>query len=270
MMEFFTSLDPVYQALLATTFTWLLTALGASFIFIARDVNRRFMDGMLGFAAGVMIAASVWSLLNPAIEMSRGKSLPAWFPAAVGFMAGVIIIAGIDRVLPHLHLGLPLFKAEGLRTKWKSSFLLFLAITLHNFPEGLAIGVIFGAMATGIPCATLPAALVLTVALGLQNIPEGMAIAFPLRREGMSRFKSFWYGQLSAIVEPLGGLIGAGAVILSHSILPYASGFAAGAMMFVVVEELIPESQSGDHPDIATLGTMVGFVGMMILDVAFS
>jgi ZIP family zinc transporter len=270
MAEWFLSLDVIWQALIATIFTWAATAFGASFIFLFKEINRRVMDGMLGFAAGVMMAAVFWSLLNPAIEMSKGQSLPSWFPASVGFIAGMLVIAAIDRIVPHLHLDFPLVNAEGIKTKWRRSILFFLAITLHNFPEGLAIGVAFGAIHTGSAYIALPAVIALIIGLSLQNIPEGMAIAFPLRREGLSRFKSFFYGQLSGIVEPLGAVIGVLAIGMAHSILPYASGFAAGAMMFVIVEELIPESQHGEHPDIATLGTMLGFVAMMILDVAFS
>lgn len=270
MMEYFQQLSPVWQALIATTFTWWMTALGASLIFFTTGVNRRFLDSMLGFSAGVMIAASVWSLLAPAIEMSKGQSLPSWFPASVGFMLGVALLSSIDKILPHLHIDAPECKAEGIKTPWRRSVLIFLAITLHNFPEGLAIGVIFGAIGAGSSAVTLSIALALTIGLGLQNLPEGIAIAFPLCRDGMSRWKSFWYGQLSAIVEPMGGVIGVIAVMQMHSILPYAFGFAAGAMMFVVVEELIPESQQGEHPDIATMGTMIGFVTMMILDVGLS
>ncbi|MFH0888283.1 MAG: ZIP family metal transporter [Planctomycetota bacterium] len=270
MLDFFASLNSIWQVLIATTFTWGMTALGASLVLFTKSINRKFLDGMLGFAAGVMIAATCWSLLQPAIEMSKGQSLPAWFPAAVGFLIGVAVISSIDKILPHLHIEAPEYKAEGIKTPWRRSVLLVLAITLHNFPEGLAIGVIFGAIHTGTATVTLSLAIALTIGLGLQNLPEGIAISFPLYREGISRWRSFWYGQLSAIVEPIGGVIGVMAVMMAHSILPYASGFAAGAMMFVVVEELIPESQQGDHPDIATLGTMIGFVGMMILDVAFS
>ncbi|MFA5794204.1 MAG: ZIP family metal transporter [Candidatus Brocadiia bacterium] len=270
MLETFTSLSPMSQVLIATAFTWGMTALGASLVFITKSVNRQFMNGMLGFAAGVMIAASIWSLLDPAIQMSRSGPLPAWLPAAIGFTVGVLAISSIDRILPHLHIGLPEVKAEGIKTHWRQSVLLMLAITLHNFPEGLAIGVVFGGMASGAPAAALPLALILTLGLGIQNIPEGMAISFPLHRQGMTRGRSFWYGQLSALTEPLGGVIGVVAVTMVNSLLPYAFGFAAGAMMFVVVEELIPESQQDDHPDIATLGTMAGFLVMMILDVAFT
>ncbi|MFH0889472.1 MAG: ZIP family metal transporter [Planctomycetota bacterium] len=269
-MEFFKSLNPVLQVLIATTFTWAMTALGASLVFTTKSINRKFMDGMLGFAAGVMIAATFWSLLDPAIQMSKDKSLPSWFPAAVGFLFGVVVISSIDKILPHLHLGFPITNAEGIKTTWKRSILFLLAVSMHNLIEGLAIGVVFGAIAAGVPSATLPAAIVLAIVMGIHNFPEGIAISFPLRREGMSSFKSFWYGQLSAVVEPIGGIIGVIAISFVQPIFPYAYGFAAGAMMFVVVEELIPESQQGEHPDIATIGTMIGFVLMMILDVAFS
>lgn len=270
MLTAVANLDPVWLALIAGCFTWGMTGIGAATILLSQTFSRKFLDGMMGFAAGVMISASFWSLLGPAVAMSRGGYLPSWFAPSLGFIVGVLFVGSLDRVLPHLHLWLPIQKAEGIKTNWQRSILLFLAITLHNLPEGLAIGVMFGAVAAGSSHVGLPAALALTLGMGMQNLPEGMAISVPLRREGMSRFKSFWYGQLSAVVEPIGAVIGAAAIGLAHGILPYASGFAAGAMMFVVVEELIPESQSGEHPDIATFGTMLGFVAMMILDVAFS
>jgi ZIP family zinc transporter len=216
-----------------------------------------------------MIAASFWSLLTPAIEMSEGKDIPAWVPAAAGFLFGGIFLRGIDKILPHLHLGFPIEEAEGIKTSWQRSTLLVLAITLHNIPEGLAVGVAFGAVAAGIPSATLAGAIALAIGIGIQNFPEGLAVSLPLRREGMSRLKSFWYGQLSAIVEPIAGVIGAATVILAQPILPYALAFAAGAMIFVVVEELVPESQRGGNTDLATAGAMIGFAVMMVLDVAF-
>jgi len=270
MYEYFKTLHPLVQVLIATTFTWGMTALGAALVFTTKTINRRFMDASLGFAAGVMIAATFWSVLNPAIEMSKGKTLPAWFPPAIGFLIGVIVIGSIDKILPHLHMAPPLIHTEGIKTSWRRSILLVLAVTLHNFPEGLAIGIVFGTLAEGISAVTLPVAMVLTLGIGIQDIPEGMAIALPLRREGLSRLKSFWYGVISGIPEPVGGVIGFLAVSQIHSLLPYASGFAAGAMMFVVVEELIPESQRGEHSDIATMGAMFGLVLMMILEVAFS
>jgi ZIP family zinc transporter len=260
-------LNPVIQALLATLFTWGVTAVGAAFVFTSKDVNRKVLDALLGFAAGVMIAASFWSLLAPAIEMSADMSVPEWMPAAIGFLMGGVFLWGIDKVLPHLHLFFPIESKEGLNTSLHRSILLVLAISLHNIPEGLAVGVAFGAVAAGLPSATLPAAIALAIGIGLQNFPEGMAVSMPLRREGISRLKSFWYGQLSAVVEPVAGVLGAVAVLAMRPILPYALGFAAGAMIFVVVEELIPESQRGDNTDLATLGVMVGFAVMMILDV---
>jgi ZIP family zinc transporter len=268
-MDVARDLHPVLQALFATCFTWGMTALGAATVFTARTVNRRVLDGMLGFAAGVMVAASFWSLLAPAIAMSAGGLLPAWLPAAAGFLAGGVFLAGIDRVLPHLHLGFKREEAEGIPTKWRRSTLLILAITLHNIPEGLAVGVAFGAVAAGFPSATFGGAVALAVGIGIQNFPEGLAVSMPLRREGMSRLRSFWYGQLSAVVEPMAAVLGAAAVLVARPLLPYALGFAAGAMIFVVVEEVVPESQRGGNADLATMGAMVGFVVMMVLDVAF-
>ncbi len=269
MVDFLQTLHPVIQALLATCFTWAVTALGAATVFMARDVSRRVLDGMLGFAGGVMIAASYWSLLAPAIEMSVGKDIPAWAPAATGFLAGTIFLLAVDAILPHLHLGFPIEEAEGIKTTWRRSILLVLAITLHNIPEGLAVGVAFGAVAAGLPSATLAGAIALAIGIGIQNFPEGLAVSVSLRREGMSRLKSFWYGQLSGVVEPVAGVIGAAAVLIARPILPYALAFAAGAMIFVVVEEVIPESQRGGNTDLATMGAMFGFAVMMVLDVAF-
>jgi ZIP family zinc transporter len=268
-INFFQNLHPVIQALLATSFTWAMTALGAAAVFTARDISRRVLDAMLGFAGGVMIAASYWSLLAPAIAMSEGKDIPAWVPAVAGFLLGGIFLRGIDKVLPHLHLGFPIEEAEGIKTSWQRSTLLVMAITLHNIPEGLAVGVAFGALAAGLPSATLGAAIALALGIGIQNLPEGLAVSLPLRREGMSRRKSFWYGQLSGLVEPVAGVIGAAAVIIAQPILPYALAFAAGAMIFVVIEEVVPEAQRGGNTDLATTGGMVGFAVMMLLDVAF-
>ena len=268
MIYFFQNLHPVIQALLATCFTWAVTAFGAATVFMARDISRRVLAAALGFAGGVMIAASYWSLLAPAIEMSEGKDIPAWVPAVVGFLFGGIFLQGIDKVLPHLHLAFNTEETEGVKTSWQRSTLLILAITLHNIPEGLAVGVAFGALAAGLPSATLGAAIALTIGIGIQNFPEGLAVSMPLRREGVSRRKSFWYGQLSAIVEPVAGVIGAAAVIIARPIMPYALAFAAGAMIYVVIEELIPESQLNHNGDIATIGAMLGFTIMMTLDVA--
>ncbi len=268
MTEWFKDLNPVLQALLATCFTWFLTALGSGVVFLFKSIKRKVLDGMLGFAAGVMIAASFWSLLAPAIEMAAESSLPSWIPATAGFLLGGGFLWLVDKVLPHLHIGFPMEEAEGIKTGWHRSVLLVLAITLHNIPEGLAVGVAFGALSAELPSATLAGAVALAVGIGIQNFPEGAAVSVPLRREGLSLLKSFWYGQLSGIVEPVAGVLGAAAVILMRPILPYALSFAAGAMIFVVVEELIPESQLEKNTDIATMGAMVGFAVMMTLDVA--
>jgi ZIP family zinc transporter len=268
MHGWFASLNPIWQALLGTCFTWLLTALGAGLVFFFKSINRKVLDGMLGFAAGVMVAASYWSLLAPAIEMAEGLGTPAWLPAVVGFLSGGLFLWAVDKLLPHLHLGLPLSQAEGVHTSWRRSILLVLAITLHNIPEGLAVGVAFGALSYGQSSASLAGAVALALGIGIQNFPEGTAVSVPLRREGLSRLKSFWFGQLSGLVEPVAGVLGAVAVILIRPLLPYALAFAAGAMIFVVVEQLIPESQQGKHTDIATTGAMLGFAVMMVLDVA--
>lgn len=269
LTDIFQGLHPVVQALIATCFTWSVTALGAASVFVCREVRQKLLDMMLGFAGGVMIAASYWSLLAPAIAMSEGKDIPAWVPAVAGFLAGGVFLRGIDWVLPHLHIGFPINAAEGIKTGWRRSTLLVLAITLHNIPEGLAVGVAFGALAVGLPSASLGAAIALAMGIAIQNFPEGLAVSMPLRREGMSRLKSFWYGQLSAVVEPVAGVAGAAAVIVAQPVLPYALAFAAGAMIFVVIEELIPEAQRGGNTDLATAGGMVGFAVMMLLDVAF-
>ena len=268
MKEWFMAQEPVTQAFAATCFTWFVTALGAALVFFFKEINKKFLDGMMGFAAGVMIAACFWSLLAPAIEIAAEDGIPPWFPAASGFLLGGVFLWGADKILPHLHIGYPMEEAEGPKTSWRRSVLLVLAITLHNIPEGLAVGIAFGALSTDLPSATLAGAIALTLGIGIQNFPEGAAVSLPLRREGMSRIKSFWYGQLSGVVEPMAGVLGAAAVILMRPILPYALSFAAGAMIFVVVEELIPESQLDKNTDIATIGTMLGFTVMMILDVA--
>jgi len=264
----FIGLSPIIQALLATLFTWFVTGAGAALVFFFKTINRKVLDGMLGFAAGVMIAASYWSLLAPAIEMAEESDIPAWFPATAGFLLGGFFLWIVDKLLPHLHLGFPNDEAEGIHTTWRRSILLVLAITLHNIPEGLAVGVAFGALAADLPSATLAGAVALAMGIGIQNFPEGAAVSVPLRREGISRLKSFWYGQLSGAVEPVAGVIGATAVIVMRPILPYALSFAAGAMIYVVVEELIPESQLQKNTDIATMGAMFGFAVMMTLDVA--
>ncbi len=261
-------MPPIVQVLLATGFTYLMTAAGAASVFLFKKVNRRLLDLMLGFAGGVMIAASFWSLLAPAIEMSRGRQLPMWFPPAAGFLAGAGFLFLLDRILPHLHLFLPEELAEGLKTHWRKTTLLVLAITLHNIPEGLAVGVAIGAAALNVPGTSLGGAIALAIGLGLQNLPEGLAVSGPLRAAGLSRAKSFFLGQLSGLVEPMAGVLGVLAVTRMLSLLPYSLSFAAGAMIFVVVEEVIPESQQSGKSDLATIGLILGFLLMMILDVA--
>lgn len=268
MVEWFHALGPVGQAFVATCFTWFLTAAGSAAVFVFKEVNRNVLDGMLGFAAGVMIAASYWSLLAPAIEMAEASGQAAWVPAAIGFLLGGAFLWLVDKLLPHLHMGVPTEGAEGLKTSWRRVVLLVLAITLHNIPEGLAVGVGFGAVAAGLPAASLTGAIALALGIGLQNFPEGMAVSAPLRREGMPPLRSFWYGQLSGVVEPVAGVLGAAAVLLVQPMLPYALAFAAGAMIYVVVEELIPTSQLESVTDVATVGLMLGFATMMTLDVA--
>lgn len=270
LIEIIKDRDPVLIAFLATTFTWLMTALGASLVFLFKTIRRSLFDGMLGFTGGVMIAASYWSLLSPAIEMSESQGVPGWLPAAVGFALGSLFMYGLDKILPHLHVNFPHTDAEGLSTNWHRTTLLVLAITMHNIPEGLAVGVLFGGAAIGLPDASYGAALALAFGIGIQNFPEGMAVSMPLRRQGLSRLKSFWYGQVSAIVEPIAGVCGAMAVMFFQPILPYALAFAAGAMIYVVVEEVIPETQRDQFTDIATLGFMIGFLTMMCLDVGLS
>jgi ZIP family zinc transporter len=268
MFEWMKDLNPVLQALIATCFTWGVTALGAAVVFFAKTINQKVLDFMLAVAGGVMIAASFWSLLAPGIEMAEAQGQIPWIPAAVGFLLGGFFLRGIDRVLPHLHIGYPMSEAEGIKTSWHRSTLLVLAITLHNIPEGLAVGVAFGALAHNLPGTSFAAATALAIGIGIQNFPEGLAVSVPLRREGMSRLKSFWYGQLSGMVEPISGVLGALAVIYVRPLLPYALSFAAGAMIFVVAEEVIPESQRKGNIHLSTAGVMLGFTIMMILDVA--
>lgn len=271
-MEWFAQLSPIIQALLATLFTWGVTALGASIVFFFKSIHKEVLNAMLGFAAGVMIAASFWSLLAPGIELAEQLGQVAYITASLGFLAGGLFLYGVDKILPHLHIGEETHQAEGIKTSWQRSVLLVSAITLHNIPEGLAVGVAFGAVASGLSAGgTLTGAIALAIGIGLQNFPEGAAVSIPLRREGFSRMKAFLYGQASGIVEPIAGMLGAFAVMQMQSILPFALSFAAGAMIYVVVEELIPEAQretGGSKTDIATLGALVGFTVMMMLDVA--
>lgn len=270
IITYFEEMDPVQAAFLATLFTWGLTALGASLVFLFRTMNRGFFDAMLGFTGGVMVAASFWSLLAPGIEMSPGEGFEKIVPSVVGFGLGALFLYSLDKILPHLHVNFRMDESEGIKTPWHRSTLLTLAITLHNIPEGLAVGVLFGAAAAGIDGATIGGAVALAVGIGLQNFPEGFAVAMPLRRQGLSRWRSFNFGQLSAIVEPVAAVFGAWAVLTFEPILPYALAFAAGAMIFVVVEEVIPESQRGAYTDLATMGFIGGFIIMMSLDVGLS
>ena len=262
--------NPILAAFYATVFTWGLTALGASLVFFFKTMNRAILDGMLGFTGGVMVAASFWSLLAPAIDNSPGEGFIKVIPSALGFGLGALALFGMDKWLPHLHINFKMTEAEGVKTNWHRTTLLVLAITLHNIPEGLAVGVLFGAASTLVgveQTEMIIAAISLAIGIGIQNFPEGFAVAMPLRRQGISRRKSFWYGQLSAIVEPMAAVIGALAVSFFTPILPYALAFAAGAMIFVVVEEVIPETQLDKFTDIATLGFIAGFIVMMSLDV---
>ncbi len=268
IIHYFESIDPILGAFYASLFTWILTAAGASLVFFFKGMNRALLDGMLGFTGGVMLAASFWSLLAPAIEMSPGEGFTKVLPSAIGFALGAIFIYGLDKVLPHLHINFKESKKEGVKSPWHRTTLLVLAIALHNIPEGLAVGVLFGGVAAGIPEATISGAVALALGIGIQNFPEGLAVSMPLRRQGVSKFKSFWYGQLSAIVEPIFAVIGAVAVTFFIPVLPYALAFAAGAMIFVVIEEVVPETQQDNYTDIATLGFIGGFIVMMTLDVA--
>jgi zinc transporter, ZIP family len=267
-IESFTALSPTVQALVAGLFTWALTALGATIVFVVSGVRRRVLDAMLGFSAGIMLAASYWSLLAPAIEIAESRSGNGWRPAAIGFLAGAAVMFLLDKALPHLHPGLTRERAEGPATAWQRSVLLVLAITLHNVPEGLAVGVAFGAAAVEGAPTTLGSALALALGIAIQNVPEGLAVALPLRAEGKSRWRSFGWGQLSAVVEPVAAVAGAAAVALAAPLLPYALAFAAGAMIYVVVEELIPETDRAGNIDLATLCLVAGFTLMMILDTA--
>lgn len=256
--------NPLFLAVIGTLFTWFMTALGSSFVLFFKTIRHSVLDTLLGFAAGVMIAASFWSLLAPAIELSEGSPIPS----VLGFLAGGFFLRLIDLLLPHMHVTPDGTEREGLKSPWGKSTLMFLAVTLHNFPEGLAVGVAFGAVAHGLGDATMASAIALALGIGIQNLPEGAAVSIPLRREGLSRGKSFFWGQFSGMVEPLGGVLGALMALSARSALPYALSFAAGAMIYVVVEEVIPETQGGKHGHLATLGVMLGFVLMMSLDVA--
>ena len=273
--KWFINQSPIVQALIGGLFTWGLTALGASLVFFFKTSNRKALDMCLGFTGGVMIAASFWSLLSPAIAAVEKQqelgitNLPVWFAPAVGFLLGALFLYYLDKKIPHLHLFEPVENAEGPKTDLKKTELLVLAIALHNIPEGLAVGVAFGALAHGMDIGIeIGGAIALAIGMGIQNAPEGFAVSMPLRRQGFSKLKSWQWGQMSAIVEPIFAVIGAAIVMLVYPILPYALAFAAGAMIFIVIEEVVPESQRGGNTDIASLGLIGGFIIMMCLDVA--
>ena len=257
MINWFINLNYIYQALIATTFTYLITMLGASIVFFFKKISKNVMDAMLGFAAGVMIAASYFSLLSPAIDTSTELNLNPWLTTFIGFFAGGMLLFLADKVFNKL-----------LDKKNKRMLMLVSSITIHNIPEGLAVGIAFGSIYYGISGATTISAVMLAIGIGLQNFPEGSAVSIPLRREGISRKKAFFYGQLSAIVEPIFGVIGAILVLKVQILLPFFLSFAAGAMIYVVVSELIPESQTNEKKDLMALFTLIGFSIMMILDVA--
>lgn len=267
MFEYITTLPVAWQALIAGLFTWGVTALGSAAVFFRKHPGQKMLDVMLGFAGGVMIAASFWSLLAPSIEISEGLGYVVWVAPAIGFVAGAVVLRLMDMVLPHLHPAMAETHPDGPASTLRRTTLLVIAITLHNIPEGLAVGVAFGTVGL-VDNVTLSSAFALALGIGLQNFPEGTAVSMPLRREGLSQKESFMYGQLSAIVEPIFSVIGAIAVRYAHPLLPYALAFAAGAMIFVVVEETIPESHASGNGDTATMGLIFGFVVMMILDVA--
>ena len=261
MVSILTNMNYTLMAFLATIFTWSITALGASIVFAFRKINKNIMDAMLGFSAGVMIAASFWSLLSPAIDMAISLNMIAWLVAFLGFFTGGLLLFIGDKIFDKL------LKKEN-KNKIKRSLMLIFSITLHNIPEGLAVGVAFGSLAYGINGATLSSAIMLAIGIGLQNFPEGTAVSVPLLREGFSKKKAFFYGQLSGLVEPIAGVIGALLVIKVRTILPFLLAFAAGAMIYDVVQELIPESQTNKKKDLMALFTMIGFSIMMILDIA--
>ncbi len=264
MINWFTNFSYPIQALIATIFTWSITSIGSMVVFLFKKINKNIMDAMLGFAAGVMIAASFFSLLSPAITMAEELKLISWLVAAIGILLGGVLLFVGDKVFDILEKKKNLTKSSS----FKRCLMLIVSITLHNIPEGLAVGVAFGSLYYGIDGATLSSAYMLALGIGLQNFPEGMAVSLPLRREGLSRKKAFFYGQLSGIVEPISGVIGAILVIKVRFLLPYLLAFAAGAMIYVVVEELIPESQTNKRKDLMAFFTLIGFAIMMIMDIA--
>lgn len=268
IIHYFESISPILAAFYASLFTWFTTALGASLVFFFKKMNQNIFDGMLGFTGGVMMAASYFSLLAPAIDMSTHEGQVNMLPIVLGFLFGALFIYGLDKILPHLNKKYKTASDE--KSPWRKTSLLTLAITLHNIPEGLAIGVLFGGVAAGIPEASIAAAVTLAIGIAIQDFPEGIAVSIPLRRMGMSRRKSFFYGQASAIVEPIFGVLGALAVLFFTAILPFALAFSAAAMIYVVLVEIIPETQNRNSKNIGIGGFIVGFVVMMTLDVIFS
>ena len=243
------------------------TTLGAAMVFLMKNkMNKKVEKLLLGFASGVMIAASIWSLLIPSIEMSEKQNQISWIPAAIGFLLGIVFLLVLDSVIPHLHLNNE--KPEGIKSKLKKTTMMVFAVTLHNIPEGMAVGVTFAGAIIGNAGITMAGAFALAIGIAIQNFPEGAIISMPLKSEGMSKGRAFWLGTLSGIVEPIGAIV---TILLTNAvipILPYLLSFAAGAMIYVVVEELIPESQAGEHSNIGTIGVAIGFTIMMILDVA--
>ena len=264
MFNFFMDLSPVMQALIAGLFTWGVTMLGASVVFFFKNIKKNIMDSLLGFSGGVMIAASFWSLLNPAIEIANELKMISWLIVGCGFFGGGILLFLGDKLYNFISR-----KNENLKCNYSKRVLMLLSsITLHNIPEGLIIGVVFGSAACGIDNTTLISAITLTIGIGLQNFPEGSAVSLPLYRDGYSKFKAFFLGQLSAIVEPISAVIGALLVMRVQALLPFLLSFAAGAMIYVVVCELIPESQTNNNKNLITLCTLIGFIIMMILDIS--
>ena len=266
MFSWFINLSYPIQALIATLFTWGITALGASVVFLFKTINKSVLDAMLGFAAGVMIAATFFSLLSPAIEMADALSMIPWLVVSLGFLGGGLLLYIGDKIFDILMMKTQKRKEE--KQSLKRSIMVILSITLHNIPEGMAIGVAFGSIVYGIEGATLSAAVMLAIGIGIQNFPEGSAVSLPLRREGMSRKKAFLFGNLSGIVEPISAVIGAILVLKIQVLLPILLAFAGGAMIYVVVQELIPESQTNAKKDLMALFTILGFIVMMIFDVA--
>lgn len=270
MINFFNNLNSVNQTLIATLFTWSITALGAALVFFFKKINKNLLDAMLGFSAGVMISASFFSLISPSIEMANNLNMNVWLTAFIGFMGGGILLFLGDKIFDKIYTKKEKNYKNNFEKKksLKRAIMLVVSITLHNIPEGMAIGVAFGSIIYGLDGATVVSAYILALGIGIQNFPEGTAISLPLLREGYSRKKSFFLGQLSGIVEPISGIIGTLLVIKARYLLPYLLAFAAGAMIYVVVQELIPESQTNKKKELMALFTLIGFSVMMILDVA--